>query len=373
MIISTLKRKKVYSFLSGLIAFILIGALACQAYAQDRAQEEEMEKVLVKMGKACPFGVLEFLHWNHSWNNFKYPDKGSLDAAVALMKEAGVCWVRMDFLWQDIEPRQGKLNFEKYDYIVGLLNDNGIRILGLLNYSTEWASGAWNKPPKDNALFVKYASAVITRYKGRVGYWEVWNEPDDETYWAPQDHMVRYSSLLKDVYRAAKRIDPGCKILNGGLSKNIIFSLREIYKNGAGKFFDILAIHPFVNPLNEVDVARVKGLYNGCKKVMRDNADDKKIWFTELGAPGVEKPDRTNSWWLGLSPTEEEQAAWVRKVYAEILPQMPDCEVIFWAFFRDCKGHWDNGIDYFGLVRWDYSKKPAFLEYKKFADAWTGN
>ena len=60
-----------------------------------------------------PFGVLEFLHWNHSWNNYKYPSLKELESAVTLMKEAGAGWVRFDFLWEDIEPKQGEFNFSK--------------------------------------------------------------------------------------------------------------------------------------------------------------------------------------------------------------------------------------------------------------------
>ncbi len=44
-----------------------------------------------------PFGVLEFLHWNHSWNNYKYSSLRDIEKAAALMKEARVAWVRMDF------------------------------------------------------------------------------------------------------------------------------------------------------------------------------------------------------------------------------------------------------------------------------------
>ena len=36
------------------------------------------------------------------------------------MKEAGVGWVRMDFLWDDIEPEEGKLTFK-----IELLDDEG--------------------------------------------------------------------------------------------------------------------------------------------------------------------------------------------------------------------------------------------------------
>ena len=43
-----------------------------------------------------PFGVLAFLSWNHTWNNFKYPEE-DLEKAVELLKELGVSFVRVDF------------------------------------------------------------------------------------------------------------------------------------------------------------------------------------------------------------------------------------------------------------------------------------
>jgi len=342
------------------------------APAQDLTRDAQLEKGLLDLEtkpNISPFGVLEFLPWNHPWNNYKYPDAGALKKAVALMREAGIGWVRMDFLWEDIEPQKGKLNFEKYDYLVDLLTQNNIGILGLLSYSVSWAGPTWNSPPYSDESFVNFAAQVIGRYKDKVQYWEIWNEPDDEQYWTPQDGLKRYTYLLKKVYLKAKEVAPDCKILNGGLSKTITLSLKNIYKNGGKGYFDILAIHPFVNPLNAVDVARVKGLYNGCKKIMQDNGDDKKVWFTELGAPGVPSPTQSNSWWLGMSPTESQQAEWVKKIYTEILPELPDCEIIFWAFLRDCQNYWNNGIDYFGLLRWDFSKKPAFNAYKEVAQS----
>ncbi|MCX5708934.1 MAG: cellulase family glycosylhydrolase [Candidatus Omnitrophica bacterium] len=170
-----------------------------------------------------PFGVLEFLHWNHSWNNFQYPDQESLEKSIALMKEAGVGFVRVDFGWQDIEPAQGKIDYAKYDALVDLLSRNKIEILGILDYCTDWASPkkTWNYPNPDNAFFLKYASGVVQRYKDKVKYWELWNEPDSQTYWNPQDGMKGYVNLLKEVYAELKKIDP----YPAGWSESIIFTI----------------------------------------------------------------------------------------------------------------------------------------------------
>src|SRR3989338_11401368 len=84
-----------------------------------------------------PFGVLEFLNWDHDWNGRHYSDQ-KVQRAVTLMKEAGIEWLRMDFLLDDIEPKKGEFHFEKYDRLVEVLEKNGIKILGMLDYNTSW-------------------------------------------------------------------------------------------------------------------------------------------------------------------------------------------------------------------------------------------
>jgi hypothetical protein len=51
------------------------------------------------------FGVLTFLPWNHDWN-FKFYAGHRVETAVDLIHEVGVGFVRMDFLWDDIEPKR---------------------------------------------------------------------------------------------------------------------------------------------------------------------------------------------------------------------------------------------------------------------------
>ena len=318
-----------------------------------------------------PFGVLEFLHWNHPWNNYKYSSIKDLEKVVALMRKAHVGWVRMDFLWAEIEPQTGNFSFEKYDEIVGLLTRNNINILGILDYSADWAKSCpeWNCPPRENKLFADYAARVIGRYKNKIKYWEVWNEPDSYTYWVKQDGLKSYCALLKEVYIRAKQIDPGCKILNGGLAGGLA-NVNKLYDNGAKDYFDILNIHIFESPLNYNSIKRVTAYPKLAYKIMSRNGDGhKKIWVTEIGCPGVKTKVKVANWWMGRNPTERQQGQWVKEVYTQLLKN-PTVEKVFWTFFRDCKGHWSNGIDYFGLVRWNFSQKPAFSAYQECFNSW---
>jgi hypothetical protein len=345
-------------FLPVIILFLILGLFSRGV----RAEESNMDN---------PFGVLEFLHWNHSWNNYKYSCAEELDNAMALMQQAGVGWVRMDFLWEDIEPERGDFNFAKYDLIVETARRHNINILGILDYTAYWASPsrAWNSPSQDNSLFVNYASRVIERYKDRVKYWELWNEPDSNVYWQPQDGLKNYCVLLKEVYLAAKSIDPECKILNGGLA-NGLASVNKLYDNGAKDYFDILNIHIFENPLNPGSIKAVTACPRLAYKIMRRNGDgDKKIWISEIGCPGVKRGSGVKNWWMGKNPTERQQADWLKKVFSELLKD-ERAEKVFWAFFRDCDKHWDNGVDHFGIVRWDFSRKPAFKAFQKVSTSY---
>jgi len=341
------------------------------AYRKDNMNKYDLED------DGSPFGVLEFLHWNHQWNNDKYPNEKALKKSIALMKKAGISWVRVDILWSDIEPQPGKFSFDKYDRIVNLLYKNRIHVLAILHYSTDWASscGKWNCPPKDNALFVNYTVKVIDRYKDKIKFWEIWNEPDSSVYWQPQDGLKSYCALLKDIYIAAKKIDPDCKILNGGLANGLV-SVNKLYDNGAKDYFDILNIHFFETPVNPKAILAVQAYPKLVRKIMKRNGDsEKKIWITEIGCPGVKtkepssKLQKTCNWWMGKNPDEKQQSQWVEDIYSKLI-YSEGVDKVFWAFFRDTKDHWKNGTDSFGLVRWDFSSKPAFSAYKKCADRW---
>lgn len=316
-----------------------------------------------------PFGALEFLSWNHSWNNYKY-NKEALAKIVELLKEAGVSYVRVDFLWQDMEPRANEWNFEKYDYLVDFLTEHQIRILGLLSYSASWAGRDWNYPPYQNETFIHYVEAVVSRYKDKMKYWEIWNEPDSPAYWVGRDDMKGYTQLLKESYGTIKRLDSSAKVVLGGLTSEALFPLKNIYRNGGKDYFDIVNIHPFTNPLLPGRLHRVKSIYKNIRKEMIRYGDGhKKIWFTEIGCPGVRRRDKENGWWEGKSPTEKQQAQWVREIYTELI-DLEDVEKVFWAFFRDTKEHFKNGVDNFGLVRWDFSRKAGLSAYKKCAKDW---
>jgi hypothetical protein len=243
--------------------------------------------------------------------------------------------------------------------------------LGILDYSVEWNSpqGKWNHPSSDHKAFLAYVRKVAMRYKDKVKFWEVWNEPDSRVYWEPQDGLRSYCALLKDTYQALKKVNPDCRVLNGGLA-NGLSSVNNLYDHGAKGSFDILNLHIFESPLHPGALSRVLAYPRLAYKVMQRNGEgDKAIWITEIGCPGVAQGVKSSNWWMGDNPDEAAQAAWVEEVFGGLL-KISKVKKVFWAFLRDTKEHWKNGTDYFGLVRWDFSPKAAYAAYQKSVESW---
>jgi len=235
-----------------------------------------------------------------------------------------------------------------------------------LSYSPEWTGKEWNDAP-DEEKFLQYVEKVVTRYKSKIKYWELWNEPDQPAYWKTQDRMVAYTKLLKKVYPLIKKIDPSSVVVLGSVHSP--FPLKQMYRNGAKDYFDVVNIHPFVNPLVPNAIQRVRGIYDSIRSTMEQNKDaNKPVWITEIGCPGVVHPEEEQGWWEGSPPSEAQQAEWVSALYGELVG-WSGMGKIFWAFFRDTNSFGD-AVDYFGLVRHDASPKPAYEAYRKAAEGY---
>jgi hypothetical protein len=323
---------------------------------------------LAKNNSKNPFGVLTFLPWNEEWNDYMYKNESDIDRALELIKELGVSIIRVDFSWNHIEKEKNIFDFQRLDCIVSACQKNNIQILGVLGYSPPWTGNNWNSPPSDVKALLNYIATTIKRYPD-VKYWEFWNEPDYYIYWQPQDDMKTYTDILKSVYTTIKSANPKSYVLLGGLTSDGFYAFKNILRYGGGDYFDIANFHPFIDPFRKNNLEEIKHKLNHIRKELEKYNLHKKIWLTEIGCPGITNKAKTCSWWFGQCPNEFQQAEFLKKLYNFILAEK-DVEKIFWAFFQDTSNHFKNGVDYFGLIRTDYSKKPAYHEYKKIINGW---
>ncbi len=160
---------------------------------------------------------------------------------ILLAKASGINWCRLwdpgvEILgWYYLERHKGQWTF--YDEDLMRLRKGGISVLGELVTTPEWA-GYYKSShhyfydrlfmPRDLADWENYVRTVVTRYKGVVNAYEVWNEPWSsnnlsvdygknkdgfEGYLTSDDLGRDYSNLLKSAYKAAKSADPKVTII----------------------------------------------------------------------------------------------------------------------------------------------------------------
>jgi beta-glucosidase/6-phospho-beta-glucosidase/beta-galactosidase len=86
--------------------------------------------------------------------------------------------------WDDLEPQKGQWNFRRLDWYVEEAGRHGIELLLTLGRTPQWASARPNEDRKGSAAepasiedWKNYVRTLSRRYKGRIKYYEVWNEP----------------------------------------------------------------------------------------------------------------------------------------------------------------------------------------------------
>jgi hypothetical protein len=290
----------------------------------------------------------------------RYPDPTSMDIAAANVATLGVEWVREDIHWHRVQPAPDVWDWTFPDAALRELRRHDIQVLGVLGPSVGWATPYRGDEkhnvsfyPPDQDAFITYVRAVVTRYRHYVTHWEIWNEPDNPLFWQPEPDSAAYARLLMRASAAIKQIDPDAQVLVGGFNPFDTTFIREVAEAGAWDSFDILAIHPYVDPYSPEEGNITASLDK--MHVMTYRYGEKPIWVTEIGwSSGPGDRDR-----IGLTD-EDEQAHFLAR--SMLLLWLSGVERTFWYSFKD-DPHNPYGLIEFGRGRTDFRRslrKPAF-------------
>jgi hypothetical protein len=186
-----------------------------------------------------------------------------------------------------IELKQGELrtgwNDEALQAFSGLMLDHANTRMGLENAERVLADTAkygvtllmqFDGPPTADEV-----RKWVTRYKGRIKYWEVVNEPNFSM--GPQ----QYADVIKRVYPIVKEIDPAATVMGpGGIDLGWYAAL---YDAGGGKYLDVVSIHDYEGN-EDIDPFHWTHQLTELRKLMVRYGDaDKPLWQTERAISGV--------------------------------------------------------------------------------------
>ncbi len=336
-----------------------------------------------------PYGINTFL------NSEVEPEKR--EKQMQLISEAGFRWIREEFPWEDIEIHgrgdfvdrrndpEGIDAWAKYDQIVDLAEAYDIEIIARLSNPPAWSRAAGDEigafaPPDDFDDFANYAAAVAARYRGRIHYYQVWNEPNIYPEWGEQIvNPEAYTDLLCRTYDALKAVDPEIVVISGALAPtsaldgrdfNDYIFLQRMYDAGAGDCFDILAMQGYGLWSGPTDRRMRPIVVNfGRNQFIRDimvrNGDaHKPIWISEMNWNVV--PEDVADARYGRV-TLDQQARYAPIAYRRAQEEWPWVGVINLWYFKRADYEWLDGQRpeaYFQVADPDFNLMPIYYSMK---------
>lgn len=186
--------------------------------------------------------------------------------------------------WPDLEPNRGQWQFERLDNYVALAEQHGTGLLLPLAMTPQWAAARprITAEPRDLQDWRNYVRTIVTRYKGRIQAYEIWNEPNLTDFWTGSvDQML---TLTKEASAIVHGLDPKAVVVSPSATADYgIPWLVEFLKRGGGQFVDVIGYHFYVSP-NTKQPEEMLPVIQRVRQVMSESGlGNKPLWNTETG------------------------------------------------------------------------------------------
>lgn len=183
---------------------------------------------------------------------------GNVSEYTDIVKNYGFNSIRDGFSWNASLDESGEIKVTgkiiKTDLLFSKVipDSESMSLLFVLGYgSNYYTNGDYPQNKGEVDKFVDYVGWVANKYKGKVKYYEVWNE------WLlgtgigsvknrPNDAIFMY--LVQQSYKKIKEIDPNAIILAGAINplhENEVLWLRDLINEGLMNYVDGVSIHPY--------------------------------------------------------------------------------------------------------------------------------
>lgn len=284
--------------------------------------------------ESSPFAIDVAASWFFS-------KKEDLETASRLVRLAGISCVRDRFRWREIEPEKGAFRPGRYETSARIQHEAGLSVYQIFHDCPPWASGKRDSryPSENPSDMGDFFRRMVSHFKDRVTYWEIWNEPDIDVFYLGTPEQ--YAACLKEAYRQIKQADPDAKVLLCSFSQPPGNFAERVLRAGIADSFDIYNIHYYGYPQG-VEV-RLKSH----RQLMEKHGVRKPIWITEMGDQHAEGK--------GDHPTLRAEATYLVKAYVYGLAN--GAERFFYFIFS----HYPERGRVFGTVNRDFTPRPAYV------------
>jgi len=323
--------------------------------------------------------------------------------AFTRMKRGGVDSVRIPIYWGSAQSAPGVApDFSAVDSAIGRAAAAGLDVLPFVYGAPTWAvpsrpvpgsGGGVHAPlrlPAAGAAgqaWTAFLQQAVARYGPNgtfwtenpglaprpVRTWQIWNE-ENFKYFVVKPNPVEYGKLVKISYAAIKAVDPGAKIVLGGMfarpnearfkvkPPQAYFAtdfLEQMYKRvpGIKSKFDGVALHPYTTEYQNValQIEEVRAMM----KAQGDAATG--LWVTELTWSSG-RPDN------GFAKGRQGQVKQLKGAFSALVRNAAKWRLkgVYWFSLEDAQGAC-NFCDGSGLFTETFVPKPSWRAYVQFA------
>jgi len=210
-------------------------------------------------------------------------------ADIKAVQNAGFSIIRDECRWQYVETAKGKYVMPGHiiDYI-DEANKNDVQVLMILGLNnTLYSKNEGDIPVTEENIdaWLNYVRFVVSELKGKVKYFEVWNEPNHPNFNKNSATGADYTELLKQTYAAIKDENPEAYVVSGGLSgsSGAATFIKEMVAAGAVSYMDAFGTHPYCCYNHSIVDERQSTSFSEDIDVLVNMGITKPIWITEIG------------------------------------------------------------------------------------------
>jgi endo-1,4-beta-xylanase len=336
-----------------------------QAQIQKHRQGDGIIRVRDASGKAVPGAKLTLEQLRHEFlfgsNFFMFNrcGKPELEEAYRQRFAALLNYCTLGFYWAGYEAERGQPNYAYTDQVVAWTHDHGIICKGHpLAWDHPASSPRWlpDDPKEIERLSLARVHDLVARFKGRINFWDVVNEPThlkDKTNkskmadWAAAKGAVPYVTEHLQTARAA---NPNATLLvNDYRIEPAYYNILNALRDHGKPLFDTVGIqsHMHDGPWSLQRVQEVCDTYARLELPLH---------FTETTLVSGPRTAPGEHWGETTPEGEARQAEQTVKFYTTLFAQ-PAVRAITWWDFSDL-GAWQGAAS--GWLRRDMSPKLVY-------------
>lgn len=238
------------------------------------------------------------------WSGLGAGKNNPMKAAIVRMQDAtygGTGNFTHRTRWSAVNPSAGNYIWSDIDPIVDYILSQGQEVIFCLIATPTWASARPAESaayevgsaaePSNFSYMTDYLAAVVSRYAGRIKYYEILNEVNVAGFWSGTHAVL--AQYMRLAYQTVKSNDPSAKVISPSVVGLSVGAAATYFNNfmsasdGAGGFgrdwCDIVSCHLYGGTSVATSTTALAMIQSIQTAVATQGLTGKPLWNTETG------------------------------------------------------------------------------------------